>query len=141
MCLIRAEPLQLLGLDADTSSKSNLPCCSSKESDTVRVQGFVDGSSPRLCAGNGDTIGGLRRLLSSLETSVAEIFDDCGLHRELDPIERDEPDDVLQDQMSVTCRINRGRNRTYPNPDDTNPSTTNSPDVGEAPVSIGSDDT
>ena len=53
--------------------------------------------------------------------TVTKVLDDSCLHSELDPVERNEPDDV-------------------PNPDDTNPATRDSLDVGEAPVTVGSND-
>ena len=54
----------------------------------------MDGSSARGGAGEGDA--GLGLLGDGGEMAVTEVLDDRGLHRELDQVHGQEPDDVLQ---------------------------------------------
>ena len=88
------EPLELLGLDRDTASEADLAGGTLDEGHTVRVEGLVDGGSAGLGAGEGNaaSLGGLERLGLVAGT---ELLDDGGLHRELDQVEGEEPDDVL----------------------------------------------
>lgn len=100
-------------------SEPDSPCNTLEERHTVGVQALVDRRSAGLGAGKGNTRGGLRGELRLV--TLAEVLDDGGLHRELDPVEGDEPDDV-------------------PDPDDTDPSTADALHLGEAPVTVRSDD-
>jgi hypothetical protein len=98
LSLDAAEALQFLGLHRDPATESNLACCPLNEGDTVRVQGFVDRGSARLCAAERNTLGvGVGGLLGNA-TSV-ERLDDRGLHGELDPVQRNEPDNILRKQQ------------------------------------------
>lgn len=54
----------------------------------------MDRRSARLGAGDGDTGGSDRGGLELVP--LTETFDDGGFHREFDPVEWDEPDDVLR---------------------------------------------
>ena len=72
----------------------------------------------------------------------AEVLDDRRLHRELDEVEREEPDDVLwcKYRTLASVRSTRNTNATHPNPDDTNPRARDGLDLGEAPVAVRGDD-
>lgn len=97
MCLDAAEALELFGLhrNVDLAAKADLASGPLDERHTVGVQRLVDRSDTRLGAGEGDTSAG-RGLASDLGfVTSTESLDDGSLHRELDPVERDEPDDVL----------------------------------------------
>lgn len=92
-----AEPLQLLGLDRYLLPKSHLARGTLKERHPVRVQRLVEGR------GTGDSPRELQtdpawlRLEPALDRCVnTEPFDDGGLHRKLDPIQRYEPNDILK---------------------------------------------
>jgi len=88
------KPLQLLGLHRDLLPEPDLPRRALDKAHTVRVQRLVDRRCARLGAGDGDAGG---RALGGLElVSLAEPFDDGGFHREFDPVEWDEPDNVLR---------------------------------------------
>ena len=97
--LDRAEALELLGLHGDLLAEANLARRAADERHTVRVQRLVDGRRTRLSTRDGNA----RRDLSGLGAdgalvTVAEVLDDRGLHRELDQVRGQGPDDVLQTQ-------------------------------------------
>lgn len=115
-----AESLEFLGLHRDSTAESNLAGSALDERDTVGVQRFVNRSSARLSAGDGNA-GGCDCGGSTFFAVFTETLDDSSLHGELDPIQGHEPDNV-------------------PDPDDTDPSSRDSPDVGEAPVTVSGDD-
>ena len=94
--LDRAEALELLGLHGDLLTKADLAGSATDERHTVRVKRLVDRSRARGRAGHGDA-GLLRVLGDGLVVTLAEVLDDRGLHRELDQVQRQEPDNVLQD--------------------------------------------
>lgn len=87
------KPLQLLRLHRDLLPEPDLPRRALDEAHTVRVQRLVDRCSARLGAGDGNTSGSDRRSLELVP--LTETFDDGGFHPEFDPVEWDEPDDVL----------------------------------------------
>ena len=97
-----AKPLQLLGLHRNLLPKPNFPRRALDEADTVRVQRLMDRRSARLGAGDGNTSGGDSG--GSELVPLAETFDNGGFHREFDPVERDEPDDVLRVIISITFK-------------------------------------
>lgn len=91
-----AESLQLFWLHRHLLAEPNLAGRATNEGNTVGVQGLVDRGGAGLCSCHGDarTCGdGLLREFASV--TLAERFDDGGLHRKLDGIERDEPYNVL----------------------------------------------
>lgn len=92
-----AEPLELFGLDRDPSSKADLAGGALDEGDTVRVEGLVDGGSAGLGASEGNTSCAFEgSLVHSGFVAGTERLDDGGLHRELDQVKGEEPDDVLE---------------------------------------------
>ena len=106
----------------DSSTEANLARRAPDERHTVRVQALVDRSSARLGTGKRHTTGLRSHLLALLAlVTGAEPADDRRLHRELDPVERDEPDDV-------------------PDPDNTDPAAGDGVNIREAPVGVCSDD-
>jgi hypothetical protein len=98
LCLDAAEALEFFGLhrDVNLAAKADLASSPLDERYTVGVERFVDRSDTRLGAGERDTGtgGGLASDLGFVTSTKG--LDDGGLHRELDPVERDEPDDVLK---------------------------------------------
>lgn len=116
-----AEPTELIRLDVDPTAKANFPRCAPDEADTVRVQALMDRRSPRLGPGQGYTTGLLSLLAKLTLMACTERLDDGRLHGKLNPVERDEPDNV-------------------PDPNDSDPTTRNRVDVRETPVSERSDD-
>jgi len=111
---------QLVLVDLDgVLTEADLAGGALQEANTVRVQALVDGSRARLSAGEWDA--GLRLFELLPVLALAEVLDDGSLHRELDQVEREEPDDV-------------------PDPDDTNPTARNSVNLREAPVGKSSND-
>ena len=94
--LDRAEALELLGLHGDLLAEANLARRAADERHTVRVERLVNRGRTRGRASHGDA--GLLGVLSdNLVVTLAEVLDDRGLHRELDQVQRQEPDDVLED--------------------------------------------
>ena len=92
--LDRAETLELLGLHGDLLTEANLTRRAADERHTVRVERLVDRGRARGRASHGDA--GLLGVLSdNLVVTLAEVLDDRRLHRELDEVEREEPNDVL----------------------------------------------
>ena len=97
--LDRAEALELLGLHRDLRAEADLARRAADERDTVRVERLVNRGRARLGAGDGHTGGSLRGLVAERRlVAVAEVLDDRGLHRELDQVRGQGPDDVLQTQ-------------------------------------------
>jgi len=115
-----AKSLELLGLHGDLLPEANLASSALDERHTIRVQRLVDGGSARLGTSDGDTGGG-DGSSGGLDMPVAEVLDDSSLHGELDQVKGQEPDDV-------------------PDPNDTDPSTRDGVDLGEAPVTEPGDD-
>ena len=114
--LDRAEALELLGLHRDLLAEADLAGGTTDERHTVRVERLVNRRRARLSASDGDAA--LLRLLgNSLVVTLAETLDDRRLHRELDQVKRDKPDDV-------------------PTTDDTDPSAGDGMDASEAPVGL-----
>jgi hypothetical protein len=91
--LNRAESLQLLRLHRDLSAKAHFTCRTLDERHTIRVERFVDGRSARLGAGEWDAGGS--RFLDDTLTTLADSLDNGGFHSKFNPIQGDEPDDVL----------------------------------------------
>ena len=116
-----AEAAKLVRLDVDLATETDTTGRTADEADTVRVQTLVDGRRTGLGASERDTTSLDRLLPLCFQMTFSEVPDNSRLHEELDPVEGDEPDDV-------------------PHPDDANPATRDSLDVGEAPVSVRSDD-
>ena len=113
--------LALAHLDA-LVSEARTVSSTLEEADTVGVHRLVDGSSARSGAGKRNlSTGGLGSLGSLALATVAESLDDGGLHRELDPVQGEEPDDV-------------------PDPDDTDPASGDGVDISEAPVGVRGND-
>ena len=78
----------------DPTTEANLARRTADERHTVRVELLVNRGRARGRASHGDA--GLLGVLSdNLVVTLAEILDDRGLHRELDEIEGEEPNDVL----------------------------------------------
>jgi hypothetical protein len=110
----RSESLLLVGGHGDLVA-SETPLGGLEERGSVRVQGLVSGDSSLHRSARLDTS---RMGLGS--SSLLKGLDDGVLHGELDEVHGEVPDDV-------------------PDPDDTDPSTGDRSDVGEAPVSEGGD--
>ena len=89
------EATELLGLDRDLLPEANLVGGAAEEVDTVRVERLVDRLHARRRALHAHLRRGLR------EPLVSEVLDEGCAHGELDPVEGDEPDDVLCAQDSV----------------------------------------
>lgn len=97
LSLDAAEALELFGLDAHTLAEADLASGTTDERGTVRVERLVDRGGAGLGTGHGDALGlSLGGSGSGGLVTVAEVFDDGGLHSELDPVERHEPNDVLR---------------------------------------------
>ena len=67
-----------------------------------------------------------------------QLLDDGHLHYEFDPVKGYEPNDILAKKSDYTT-IKPSEKDTYPYPDDTDPTTRDSSNLGEAPVTIGSE--
>jgi len=119
LSLDAAEPLEFIRLHGNLSTKADLAGGTSDERHSVGVQRLVDRSSTR--GGTGERNARLFSLSDLTLGTDSQPFDNGSLHSKLDEIEGHEPDDV-------------------PDPDDTNPSTGYSVDLGEAPVTEASDD-
>ena len=92
--LDRAEALEFLGLHRNLLAEADLASGTTNERDTVGVERLVDRRGARGRASHGDTsLLGLRG--DSGVVTLAEVLDDRRLHRELDEVEREEPNDVL----------------------------------------------
>lgn len=95
LSLYAAEALQLFGLHGNLSTKANLARHPLDERDTIRVQRLVDRGGAGL-----RTVDFEASLLDHLGllalVTLAEILDNGGFHGKLDPIERNEPNDVLE---------------------------------------------
>lgn len=90
------EAAELLGLDRDLLPEADLVGGTTEEADAVRVQRLVDRRSARLGAGDGDARRSRRGLVTeSSLVAVAQVLDNCSLHRELDEIHWYEPADIL----------------------------------------------
>jgi hypothetical protein len=88
------ESLELILFHRHLLTKANLPSRSLDERHTIGVQGLVDRRSTRLGLRNWDT--SLSRCFFDGPSSTgANVFYNSSLHGELDPVERDEPDDIL----------------------------------------------
>ena len=70
--------------------------------------------------------------------TVPEILDHSSLHCELDQIEGNKPDDILPAKSASI--IHSTREKIYPNPNDTNPTTGDFLDIREAPIGKASND-
>ena len=88
------EALQLIGLHRYFLAEADLAGGTADERDTVGVERLVDGGGTGLSAGDGDT-SGLSGGGGSGEVASTDALDDGSLHRELDPVEGDEPNDIL----------------------------------------------
>ena len=109
--LDRAESLQLLRLHRDLSAKAYFTCRTLDERHTVRVERFVDGGSARLGAGERDAGGSF--FLGDTLMTLADSFDNGGFHCKFNPIQGDEPDDVLYTRC-VRIRLARDWEKRYP---------------------------
>jgi hypothetical protein len=137
MDLNAGKALQLLRLHGDFLSETNLPGGTLDERYTVGIEGFVHGGRTRLRANQRYTL--CLDCLDVFEVALSDGFNDGGLHGKLDPVERDEPDYILMPLRSMTAVVDADM-ATYPNPDDTNPTTRNRMNLGETPVSVRCDD-
>lgn len=111
--LTRRESLKLGVGDVDlATTKTHTPLRTFEEGSSVRVQRLVSGSGAgdRHVDGSG----------SALRAARVPLLDE-GANTELDSVEREEPDNV-------------------PDPDDSDPSSRDTTNLGEAPVSVGGDD-
>lgn len=89
------------------TAKANLPRCPTNEADTVRVHRLMNGGGTTGRARQWDLAAALN-LCSDLPLStLTQVFDDRGLHCELDEVEWQEPDDVLFDDRSACERYMR----------------------------------
>ena len=79
------------------------------------------------------------RLDSAERMTGTQLLDDGRLHCEFNPVKRDEPNNILRMKLDYIT-IKPCEKNTYPDPDDTDPTTRDRSDVGEAPVTIGGDD-
>lgn len=66
--------------------------------------------------------------------TIAEVLDNRSLHRELDQVEGNKPDDILPRAHQDTWHEQMER-KSYPNPNNANPATRNLLDVCESPIS------
>ena len=91
------EALQLVVADADFATETDSARCTTDEANTVRVERLVDRSCPRLSAGDGNTtLGLLLQFRTDLPlVTLAQVFDNSRLHGEFDPVQRNEPYDIL----------------------------------------------
>lgn len=97
LSLDAAEALELFGLDAHTLAEADLASSTTDERSTVGVERLVDRGGAGLGTGHGDALGlGLGGSGGGGLVTVAEVLDDSSLHGELDPVERHEPNDVLE---------------------------------------------
>lgn len=95
LSLYAAETLKLFGLHSNLSTEADLARHPLDERHTIRVQRLVDRSGAGLRTVDFEA-GLLDHLCLLALVALAEILDDGGLHGEFDPIERDEPNDVLK---------------------------------------------
>jgi hypothetical protein len=92
------------------------------KADTVAVQALVDRSDTRSRPGHWNTLALALDVASELSfVTLTEIFDNGRLHRKLDQVEWQEPDNV-------------------PHPNDADPAARDTTDLSEAPVSVSSND-
>ena len=79
-------------------------------------------------------------------TALAKGFDDSSFHSKFDPVKGYKPDDVLKEKRRgkishhLMIYIHRKKKNTYPNPNDSNPSTRNGFNLSETPVTKSCDD-
>lgn len=135
------EPLQLLRLYAHLLAKANLADSTANERRPVRVHRLVYGCSARLGPNHRDaclSTSTSSRCLGHLVT-IAEVLDNCGLHRELDQVEGNKPDDILPRTHQNTWHEQMEK-KSYPNPNYANPGTRNLLDVCESPIRKTGDD-
>jgi len=103
--------------DRAALAEAYVPGSTADEADTVRVQGLMKRGSARLGA-----LEGLAAIvMDAAITTLTEPLNDGSLHAKLDVVERHEPDEV-------------------PNPDNTNPATGDTLNIGEVPVTVSSND-
>jgi hypothetical protein len=124
-------------LDTTVLAETDLPGGASEETNTIGVERLVDGSSAGLGASKRDVA---MFLLGLGLLALAEVLDDSSLHSELDPIQRHEPDNVLEIGQVNNSLGGETKYKTYPDPDNTDPAAGDTVDLGEAPVGVGSDD-
>jgi len=124
LSLDATEARQFVGIDINLLTKAHFPSGTAQERNTVRVQGLVDrgGTGLGTFERDGPTLSSGKLLACLAFAAFMEGLDDGSLHAELDEVERQEPDDV-------------------PDPDNTDPSTFNGVNLGEAPIGECSDDT
>jgi hypothetical protein len=105
LSLNTAEPLQLLGLDRDPASESDLAGRALDKGHTVGVQGLVDGSGTGLSASYGyATL--IRSLDGSNFVTRTQSLDDSCPHSKFNTIEGEEPKDVLPKKGILDCHWN-----------------------------------
>lgn len=80
-----------------------------------------------------------RGLCLSQLVTIPEVLDNCGLHRELDQVEGNKPDDILPRTHQDAWHEQMER-KSYPNPNNANPGTRNLLDVCESPIGKTGDD-
>jgi hypothetical protein len=118
----KALELGLTHLDLLSALEADAASSTLDERNTIPIQALVDTSNAAGSAGNGDTCAlALDLVPQLLLVALAEVLDDGSLHRELDTVEREEPDEV-------------------PYPDNSDPSAGDACDLGERPVAECSDD-
>ena len=104
----------------------------------VRVQRLMDGGNVWLSVSQGYTIITMR--LDSIECMMGkQLLDDSCLYCEFNPVKGDEPNNILW-MKSDYITIKPFEKNTYPDPDDTDPTTRDRSNIGKAPVTMGSDD-
>lgn len=75
-------------------AEADLASSTLDERNAILVERLVNGTHARLAATEGNTSGGFRG--ESTFVTRTEPFDNGSPHTEFDPIQRDEPDDVLE---------------------------------------------
>ena len=95
----------------------------------------MDGRSARLGTGEWDADGSL--FLDNTLTTFTDSLDDGGFHSKFNPVQGDEPDDVLYTYIRCVRRrlLRDWKRNTYPDPNNTDSTTR---DLNEAPVTIRS---
>lgn len=96
LSLDTAKSLQLLRLDQNPTSEADLASSALNEGDTVRIHRLVDRGSTRLCACHGNT-SLIRNFDSGQFVTCTQFLDNSRLHCKFNQVEREEPDDVLQE--------------------------------------------
>ena len=97
----------------------------------------MDGRSARL--GTGDWDAGGSFFLDDTLTTLAGSLDNGGFHSKFDPVQGDEPDDVLY-TLYARIRLARLGKDTNPDPNNIDPITRDSLDLSESHFTVRSND-